>query len=35
MVIAPGGEVLYSQLAKDAADNAPPELMLAAVAAAA
>lgn len=35
MVIAPGGEVLYSQLAKDASDNAAPDLMLAAVSAAA
>ena len=28
IVIAPGGEVLFKQLAKDASDNAPPEQML-------
>jgi prostamide/prostaglandin F2alpha synthase len=28
MVIAPGGEVLFKQLANDASDNAPPEQML-------
>jgi AhpC/TSA antioxidant enzyme len=33
MVIAPGGEVLFKQLATDASDNAPPEQMLAALAA--
>jgi peroxiredoxin len=32
LVIAPGGEVLFSQLAGDASDNAPPEEMLAAIA---
>jgi peroxiredoxin len=30
-VIAPGGEVLFAQLADDASDNAPPEEMLAAI----
>ncbi len=28
LVIAPGGEVLFKQLANDASDNAPPEQML-------
>jgi hypothetical protein len=28
MVIAPGGEVLFKQLASDASDNAPPDQML-------
>ena len=28
MVIAPGGEVLFKQLANDASDNAPPEQLL-------
>jgi peroxiredoxin len=32
MVIAPGGEVLFSQLARDASDNASPNEMLAALA---
>jgi hypothetical protein len=31
MVIAPGGEVLFKQLAADASDNAPPEQLLAAL----
>jgi hypothetical protein len=32
MVIAPGGEVLFSQLAQDASDNASPDEMLAVLA---
>lgn len=28
LVIAPGGEVLFKQLAQDASDNAPPEQLL-------
>ena len=35
MVIAPGGEVAWSHMAEDASDNASPEEILAAVAAAA
>jgi hypothetical protein len=35
MVIAPGGKVLFSQLAQDASDNASPDEMLAALARAA
>ena len=35
MVIAPGGRVLFSQLAQDASDNASPDEMLAALARAA
>jgi hypothetical protein len=35
MVIAPGGEVLFSQLAQDASDNASPDEMLAVLARAA
>ena len=31
MVIAPGGEVLFKQLAADASDNVPPEQLLAAL----
>ena len=31
MVIAPGGEVLFKQLAADASDNASPEQLLAAL----
>jgi hypothetical protein len=31
VVIAPGGEVLFKQLAADASDNAPPEQLLAAL----
>ncbi len=35
LVIAPGGRVLFEQLAKDASDNATPEQLLAAIRAAA
>ena len=35
LVIAPGGHVLFEQLAKDASDNATPEQLLAAIRAAA
>ncbi len=31
MVIAPGGEVLFEQIAKDASDNARPEQLLGAI----
>jgi len=31
MVIAPGSEVVWSRMAKDASDNAPPEELLAAI----
>lgn len=31
IVFAPGGEVLFKQLANDASDNAPPEELLAAL----
>ncbi len=31
MVIAPGGEVLYEQIARDASDNASPEQLLEAI----
>jgi hypothetical protein len=31
LVIAPGGQVVWSHMSKDAGDNAPPEDILAAV----
>lgn len=31
VVIAPGGRVLFEQIAKDASDNASPEALLAAI----
>ena len=32
LIVAPGNQVLYEQLASDASDNAPPETLLAALA---